>query len=272
MARVLQTDGWIVMIASSAITATLSGSLVGFSLGLIGGGGSILAMPLLLYLVGVSPAHTAIGTSAVAVAVNAYINLIAHARAGNVRWRNAIVFAGVGVVGAFAGSSLGKAIDGDRLLFLFGLLMLVVGALMFKNRGNVDILERPNGIRTDIILGVTALFAGAASGFFGIGGGFLVMPCLVLATGMPTIKAIGTSLFAVGVFGTGTAINYALSGLIDWPAAGEFILGGAVGGLLGMKLALRLSDKKGVLNKIFATLIFAVAAYVLYRSGRTVIG
>lgn len=260
------------MIASSAITATLSGSLVGFSLGLIGGGGSILATPLLLYLVGVSPAHTAIGTSAVAVAVNAYINLIAHARAGNVRWRNAIVFAAVGVVGAFAGASLGKAIDGDRLLFLFGLLMLVVGALMFRNRSNVDLLERPVGIRTDVLLGATALFAGAASGFFGIGGGFLVMPCLLLATGMPTIKAVGTSLFAVGVFGTGTAINYAWSGLIDWPVAAEFILGGAVGGFLGMKLALRLADKKGVLNKIFATLIFAVATYVLYRSGQAVIG
>lgn len=259
------------MIASAAITATLSGSLVGFSLGLIGGGGSILATPLLLYLVGVSPAHTAIGTSAVAVAVNAYINLVVHARAGNVRWRNAIVFASVGVVGAFAGSSLGKAIDGDRLLFLFGLLMLVVGALMFKNRSEVHILERPASLRTDIILGATALFAGTASGFFGIGGGFLIMPCLVLATGMTTIKAIGTSLFAVGVFGTGTAINYALSGLIDWPVAAQFIVGGAVGGFFGMKLALRLADRKGVLNKIFATMIFAVAAYVLYRSGQTLI-
>jgi uncharacterized membrane protein YfcA len=259
------------VITSTAITATLSGSLVGFSLGLIGGGGSILATPLLLYLVGVSPTHTAIGTSAVAVAVNAYINLVVHARAGNVRWRNAIVFAAVGVVGAFAGSSLGKAIDGDRLLFLFGLLMLVVGALMLRNRTNIDILERPAGIRTDVILGATALFAGAASGFFGIGGGFLVMPCLVLATGMPTIKAVGTSLFAVGVFGTGTAINYAWSGLIDWPVAAKFILGGAFGGFFGMKVALRLADKKGVLNKIFSTLIFVVAAYVLYRSGRIVI-
>ncbi|MCX7318955.1 MAG: sulfite exporter TauE/SafE family protein [Hyphomicrobiales bacterium] len=259
------------MIHVTAILATLSGSLVGFSLGLIGGGGSILATPLLLYFVGVTPAHTAIGTSAVAVAVNAYVNLIGHARAGNVRWRAAVLFAGVGIVGAFTGSTLGKSIDGNRLLFFFGLLMIAVGALMLSKSDKLHVVERPSGFKADLILAITAFFAGVASGFFGIGGGFLIMPCLVLATGMPTIKAVGTSLFAVGAFGTGTAINYAWSGLIDWPVAIEFIIGGAIGGYFGMKSAVRLADRKGALNKIFACLIFVVAVYVLYRSGRSLL-
>ena len=109
-------------------TALLSGGLVGFSLGLVGGGGSILATPLLLYVVGVAQPHIAIGTSALAVATNAFANLAGHARAGNVRWRSATVFAVIGTLGALAGSSLGKIIDGTSLLFLFGLLMLAVGA------------------------------------------------------------------------------------------------------------------------------------------------
>jgi uncharacterized membrane protein YfcA len=109
-------------------TALLSGGLVGFSLGLVGGGGSILATPLLLYVVGVAQPHIAIGTSALAVAANAFANLAGHARAGNVRWRSATVFAVIGTLGALAGSSLGKIIDGTSLLFLFGLLMLAVGA------------------------------------------------------------------------------------------------------------------------------------------------
>src|SRR5271157_431390 len=95
------------------VAAIGSGVLVGFSLGLIGGGGSILAVPLLLYVVGVSDPHIAIGTSALAVAVNAFANLAQHARAGTVKWPCATVFAAAGVAGAFLGSSLGKAVAGD---------------------------------------------------------------------------------------------------------------------------------------------------------------
>ena len=256
----------------TTLLAVLSGSAVGFSLGLVGGGGSILATPLLLYVVGVTPAHTAIGTSALAVAVNAYINFASHARRGNVRWRSAIVFALGGVIGALVGSTLGKALNGDRLLFLFGLLMVVVGALMLRRRHGADSVERPNSLKSDSIVGVVSLMAGTASGFFGIGGGFLIVPGLILATGMPMINAVGSSLLAVGTFGTVTALNYAWSGLIDWSIAAEFIAGGAIGGLIGMRLACNLSTQKGVLNRVFAGLIFIVAAYVLYRSGQNIWG
>lgn len=110
------------------LSAIGSGGFVGFVLGLIGGGGSILAVPLLVYVVGVPSPHIAIGTSAVAVAASAAANLVGHARARTIKWPCAITFAVAGMVGAAAGAQFGKMIDGGRLLLLFGALMLVIGA------------------------------------------------------------------------------------------------------------------------------------------------
>jgi len=120
--------------STSILAAVGSGGIVGFMLSLLGGGGSILATPLLLYVVGVSQPHIAIGTGALAVSVNAFANFASHAIKGHVWWRCTAVFSALGVLGALAGSSLGKAMDGNRLIFLFGVLMVVVGALMLKPR------------------------------------------------------------------------------------------------------------------------------------------
>ena len=244
-----------------------SGVLVGFVLGLVGGGGSILAVPLMVYLVGVPNPHVAIGTSAFAVAVNAATGLANHARAGNVKWRCAATYAAAGVAGALLGSTAGKAFDGQKLLFLFAIVMGVVGVLMIRTRGqegnSAVVLGRENAPRL-VGYGVgTGLF----SGFFGIGGGFLIVPGLVAATRMPMINAIGSSLLAVTAFGLTTAANYAVSGLVDWALAFVFIAGGVVGGFLGARLAKRQSSKKGRLTTIFASLIFGVAAYMLWKSG-----
>jgi len=251
------------------LEAVGSGSLVGFTLGLIGGGGSILATPLLLYFVGVREPHIAIGTSAFAVAINAYANLISHAIKGNVRWKCAVVFALVGVFGTLIGTSLGKAMDGQALLLVFGLLMLVIGGLMLRPRQQGTVAERKADGRTCLATAAVALVAGGTSGFFGIGGGFLIVPALIASTRMPMINAVGSSLLAVGTFGLATAASYAWSGLVDWPVASEFIAGGIVGGVGGMLLATRLSAHKQTLNRIFAGLILVVAAYVLYRSSMT---
>ena len=243
-----------------------SGSFVGFSLGLVGGGGSILAVPLMIYLVGVPSVHIAIGTSALAVAVNAAANLLSHARMGTVKWRCASVFAVAGVVGAFGGSSLSKIVDGPRLLALFAILMLIVAGVMFARRsseGNADAqLNRENFPK----LLLSGFMTGALSGFFGIGGGFLVVPGLMFATGMPIINAIGSSLVAVTAFGTTAALNYAVSGLVDWRLAVVFIGGGLVGGLVGGRIAHSIGGKRGVLNSIFAGIILFVAIYMLARS------
>ncbi|BBB11210.1 sulfite exporter TauE/SafE family protein [Sphingopyxis sp. FD7] len=244
----------------------VSGISVGFVLGLVGGGGSILAVPLLLYLVGVKNPHVAIGTSAFAVAANAAIGLWNHARAGTVNWRCGFIYGGAGVIGAFAGSTLGKSIDGHQLLLLFALLMILVAILMFRSRGNEGI-EGAMCSRENVgkVAGY-GLGTGAFSGFFGIGGGFLIVPGLVASTSMPILRAIGTSLVAVTAFGLTTSFNYAMSGLVNWPLAAVFILGGVAGSAIGTRAARVLSADKGRLNMIFAGFVMLVAVYMLWKS------
>jgi uncharacterized protein len=240
-----------------------SGALVGFSLGLIGGGGSILAVPLMVYVVGVADAHIAIGTSAIAVAVNAAINLWNHARGGTVRWSCALPFAAAGIAGALVGTVFGKLLDGRKLLELFALLMLVIAVLMLKTRSRIGLPDvRMNWDNMPAIVGL-GLATGTLSGFFGIGGGFLIVPALMLATGMSMINAVSSSLVAVTAFGLTTAASYAWSGLISWELAGLFIAGGLVGGLIGTGSAQRLSARRGALNIVFAAVIIAVALYML---------
>lgn len=243
-----------------------SGALVGFSLGLVGGGGSILAVPLMVYVVGVPEAHVAIGTSAIAVAANAAVNLSNHARGGTVVWSCALPFAAAGIAGAFAGSILGKMMDGQRLLALFALLMLVIAALMLKTRSRIGLPDvQMTMANTPAILGL-GLATGTLSGFFGIGGGFLIVPALMLATGMPIMNAVSSSLVAVTAFGLTTAVSYAWSGLISWGLAGLFVAGGIAGGLIGTRSARLLSERRGALNIVFAAVIIAVALYMLARN------
>lgn len=255
------------MFALTDILAVLSGGLVGLVLALIGGGGSILATPLLLYVVGVASPHVAIGTSALAVSINAFANFINHARRGNVRWRNAAIFALVGMIGASIGAAVGKQTDSHVLLPLFAVLMIVVGFHMLGRRDAdehaADVrFSRANAPR----LIAYGLGVGALSGFFGIGGGFLIVPGLIGATGMSMLQAIGSSLLSVGAFGATTATSYALDNLIDWRIALLFIGGGLIGGVIGTALCHRLAQQRGALQKLFAGLVFAVAAYMLYRS------
>ncbi len=259
----------VALSALQHLLAVVSGLAVGFSLGLIGGGGSILAVPLLLYLVGYPDPHVVIGTTALAVSVNAYLNLIPHARAGNVRWKQALVFAIVGSASAYLGSSLGKAVDGKKLLFLFALLMLVIAALMLRRRDRTgpatQLQAEPAG--STIRLVAAAIVVGMLAGFFGIGGGFLIVPGLAFSTGMPMLAAIGSSLVSVGTFGLTTALNYARSGLLDFTVAGLYIGGGVAGGWLGTRVATHLGKQgKGTLNLIFALLVAVVAVYMLWRN------
>lgn len=246
-----------------------SGALVGLVLGLVGGGGSILAVPLLVYAVGIASPHVAIGTSALAVSASALGNLLAHGRAGNVKWRCALVFAAAGVVGALAGASVAKAIDGQKLLALFGALMIVVGMMMLRRKGRAGDpfvrLTRANARTLLPTLLGTGFAVGLLSGFFGIGGGFLIVPGLMLATGMPLSLAIGSSLVAVTAFGAATAASYALSGLVDWPAAALFIGGGVLGGVVGVRLGQALAGRKQILGRIFAFFVISVGLYVAAR-------
>jgi uncharacterized membrane protein YfcA len=238
-------------------------------LGLVGGGGSILAVPLLVYGVGVGSAHAAIGTAAVAVALNAATSLFGHARAGNVKWPCALVFALAGVIGAAIGAEAGKAMDGARLLALFGALMVVVGASMLRKRkgaDNPDVrLERSTASVLLPRLVPIGFAVGLLAGFFGIGGGFLIVPGLILATGMPLRVAVGTSLVVVTALGLTTATSYAFSGLVDWSLVGLLVAGGAVGATLGIALGKRLAAHKRAMELGFAVLVMAMGLYVVTR-------
>lgn len=264
------------MIAGPDFASVGSGSLVGFVLGLIGGGGSILAVPLLVYVVGVASPHVAIGTSAVAVALSAFANLLGHARAGNVRWPCALVFSAAGIAGAAVGSTLGKSFDGQKLLLLFGVLMIVIAVMMLVRKGGDGAAFKPLGRTTapkllPRLLSMGGL-VGGLSGFFGIGGGFLIVPGLMGAARMPMIMAIGSSLVAVTAFGVTTAVSYALSGLVDWRIAILFVTGGVAGGIGGTLLAQRLSGHKSLLSRVFAAIVAVVGVYVVARGSVAVFG
>ncbi len=252
-----------------AALAVLSGGLVGLTLGLVGGGGSILAVPLLVYVVGIPSPHVAIGTSAVAVAAAGALSLLHHVRAQNVRWPCALSFTAMGIVGAAIGAHLGQMFDGQKLLALFGLLMIVVGALILRRRDGAaddDVrLTRGNVARLLPRLLLAGFVVGLLSGFFGIGGGFLVVPGLIVATAMPILSAIGSSLLSVAAFGATTATSYAVSGLVDWPLAGLFVVGAAGGGFVGSEAAKRLSHSQNTLRLLFASFILLVGAYVAVR-------
>ncbi len=246
--------------------ATLSGSLVGFVLGLVGGGGSIIAVPLLLYVVGIGSPHLAIGTSAIAVSLSALSNLASHARKGMVKWPCALTFSAAGVAGAWGGSSLAMRVPGDQLLAFFGVVMVIVGIVMALRKdaeGNPDIrLNFSTAQQLLPLLLLVGLSVGALSGFFGIGGGFLIVPGLMLATGMPIAYAIGTSLVAVTIFGATTAANYALAGLVDWRIAIYFIGGGIFGGLIGSLAGQRLGQNKNMLTIVFASFVILIGIYI----------
>jgi uncharacterized membrane protein YfcA len=254
---------------ATTMPALGSGALIGLVLGLVGGGGSILAVPLLVYLVGVKSPHVAIGTAAVAVALNAAAGLFGHSGARTVKWPCALVFAASGALGATLGAELGKATDGGRLLALFGGMMVIVGLSMLRPRGsaeNPDVrLHRATAGHLLPRLVPAGLAVGGLAGFFGIGGGFLIVPALVLATGMPVRNAVGTSLVVVTTLGLTTAASYGFSGEVDWSLVAILVAGGAAGSLAGIALGKRLAERKRPMEIGFAAVVIAVGIYVVAR-------
>jgi uncharacterized protein len=251
------------------ILSIISGALIGLIMGLVGGGGSIIAVPLLLYVVGVPTVHAAIGTSAVAVSLNALGNLAISANRGLVKWPCALVFSGAGILGSYLGSHLALQIPGAKILALFGGLMLVIGTVMLLRKdaeGDSDVRLNLKTARNMLPWLLTiGLGVGGLAGFFGIGGGFLIVPGLMLATGMPITYAIGTSLVAVTVFGAVTASNYAMAGEVLWRTVGLFVSGGIIGSLIGQWLSTKLGNHKKMLQSVFATFVIAVGVFTIYK-------
>ncbi|WP_337860176.1 sulfite exporter TauE/SafE family protein [Ferroplasma sp.] len=263
------------------VLAIISGVAVGFSLGLIGGGGSILAVPLFIYFVGIHHPHLAIGTTALAVGITAYINFAQHLKEKNANVRLGGIFALVGIIGVLVGSTVGLLIKGGELLFFFSMLMVIIGIYMYISKCRAvpdeDCKERKQHTNYQKVSGYS-LIVGFASGFFGIGGGFLIVPGLLASSRIKMGMAIGTSLLAVGTFGVVTAIRYAIvapglqyisSGIIGDVlvfVAIVYVIGGIFGGYLGTKLSVNLGNRKGDLRKVFSIIIILVGIYVAYES------
>lgn len=245
------------------LLAVLGGAVIGLLLTLFGGGGSVLATPWLIYVVGVADVHVAIGTSAAAVAVNAATGLAAQARAGRVKWPCATVFALSGLAGALAGAHLAKQVDGSTLLAWFAVAMLAIaGSMLLPRRNEGDPAVRLNRALV-LKLAPVGLATGLAAGFFGIGGGFLIAPGLMAATGMTLANAGASSLLSVALFGSATSASYAASGFVAWPLFAALVGGGAVGTLAAMPLTKSFAARPRLARSAFALLVIAVAIYIL---------
>jgi uncharacterized membrane protein YfcA len=246
--------------------AALGGAVIGLLLALFGGGGSVLATPLLLYVVGVGDPHVAIGTSAAAVAVNAALGLATQARAGRVKWPCAVVFGGAGLAGSLIGAHLAKQMNGQALLAGFGVAMALVAlSMMLPKKDEGDPGVRLNAALT-IKLAPAGLLVGLAAGFFGIGGGFLVVPGLMAATGMTLANAAASSLVSVVLFGAATSASYAASGLVDWRLFLALAGGGAIGALVSGPIIPLLARRAALARRLFALMILGTAAYVIWRA------
>lgn len=246
--------------------AVAGGAVIGLLLSVFGGGGSVLATPLLLYAVGVRDPHVAIGTSAAAVAINALVGLTVQARAGRVKWPCAIVFGAAGIAGSLTGAHFAKQIDGAALLVWFAVAMAAVGAAMLLPKTS----EGDPAVRLDVPrtlkLAPLGLLTGLAAGFFGIGGGFLIVPGLMAATGMTLANAAASSLVSVVLFGAATSVSYAASGLIDWGVFAALVGGGVIGAGLAIPVSRLLAGHVAVARRAFALMVIATAAYVAWRA------
>jgi uncharacterized membrane protein YfcA len=215
------------------VLAVVLAVLVGVSLGLLGGGGSILAVPLLVYVAGME-AKEAIATSLLVVGTTSAVALIPHARAGRVRWRTGLLFGAAGMVGAYAGGRVAEYLPGSLLLVAFSLMMLATAVAMIRGRRTPD---KPG--HTELPVGrvlLDGVVVGLVTGLVGAGGGFLIVPALVLLGGLPMSVAVGTSLLVIAMKSFAGLAGYLASVEIDWPVALAVTGAAVLGSLLGSRL------------------------------------
>jgi uncharacterized protein len=261
----------------------LFGALVGFSLGLTGGGGAIFAVPLLVYGLGV-PAREAVGVSLLAVGSTSLVGFLQRVRRGLVEFPTGLLFAVAGMIGAPVGAWLADQIPETVLLGLFAALMLVIAFRMWQKAGDatarLPIMLDDNAGPTcqrdaegklhltsqcALVLGVVGLGAGVLSGMFGVGGGFIIVPALVMFSGMGIQRAIGTSLLVITLISASGTASHLLAGKdLTWETAVVFTAGSIFGLFVGTWFAQRLAGS--VLQKVFAAAIVFVACYVLFRT------
>jgi uncharacterized protein len=233
--------------------------LVGVTLGLLGGGGSILAVPLLVYVAGLD-AKAAIATSLLVVGVTSAAGAVSHARAGRVRWRTGAVFGVAGMAGAYGGGRAAEFVPGTVLLVAFAVMMVVTAVAMLRGRREVAPGRHEDGLPVGHIV-VHGLVVGAVTGLVGAGGGFLVVPALVLLGGVPMATAVGTSLLVIALKSGAGLLGYLASTTIDWRLAGFVTLAAVAGSIGGGRLAGRVPEE--LLRRAFGWFVLTMAVFVL---------
>jgi uncharacterized membrane protein YfcA len=264
------------------------GFLIGLSLGALGGGGSILAVPALVYAAGQDP-KAATTTSLVLVTITALIGIIPHWRAGHVRLAAGTVFGLAGIGGSLVGSAWNEAVDADVLLLAFSVLMLIAAYAMWRRlqkqatpgpavRSAGAAAASPEQLRTgtqhdtairlDLTTAIKVVLAGSVigllTGFFGVGGGFVIVPALVLALGFSMPDAVGTSLIVIAVNSTVALATRLPSGSIEWGTVIPFTIASLIGVFVGSRLAS--TRDPSFLQKWFVVLLVLVAIYTATSS------
>lgn len=247
-------------------------ALVGVVLGLLGGGGSILMVPLLTLVAGLAPKE-AIATSLLVVGVTSLAALVPHARAGRVRWRTGVTFGLAAMVGAYAGGRLAAFIPGRVLLAGFALLMLATAIAMIRGRRGGR--EQPDdtsavpvparsAVRTTGRYVLQGVAVGLVTGTVGAGGGFLVVPALVLLGGLSMTAAVATSLLVIAMNGAAGLAGHLASTALDWPFALSVTALAVVGAVAGGLFAGRVPQ--ATLRTAFGWFVLAMGALVLGQS------
>lgn len=232
---------------------------VGIALGLLGGGGSILTVPLLAYVAGME-AEQAIATSLLVVGVTSAIGAISHARAGRVQWRTGLIFGAAGMAGAYTGGLLARFLPGTVLLIGFAVMMIATAVAMLCGRRNVDPPAGGHRLPVPKILAL-GLAVGLVTGLVGAGGGFVVVPALALTGGLPMPVAVGTSLIVIAMNSFAGLGGHLSSVQVDWPVALAVTAAAVVGVLIGTRLTSKVNPD--ALRKAFGWFVLAMSSVIL---------
>lgn len=242
------------------ILAVALSLLIGTSLGLLGGGGSILTVPILVYALDVE-AKSAIATSLLVVGVTSLAGMLQHARAGNVDWRTGAIFGAAGMAGAYAGGFAASWLSGTVLLLLFAAVM--VGTAVAMLRGRRDVTGDTREALPVVRVVLDGLVVGLVTGLVGAGGGFLVVPALALLGGLPMHRAIGTSLLVISMKSFAGFAGHATHVEVDYALAAVVSGAAVAGSFVGAALSRRIPPDR--LRTGFAWFVLAMAAYLVFQ-------
>lgn len=249
------------------LAAAAFGLAIGLSLGALGGGGSILAVPVLVYALG-QPVRDAVPTSLWVVGGSSLAGVLSHLRDGKVPWRSALMFGTAGFAGSFAGAWVNHRLDAGLLLLGFAALMVLAAVAMLRKRPDRDELAAARSCenawreRPLMVLGVGA-GVGVVTGLFGVGGGFILVPAWTLAMGCPVQVSVGASLVVIVLNAVGGLVSHMGVGSVDPAVAVPFTVAAVIGAVGGGRLATRLDSER--LSRSFAYLVVGVAVFIVVQ-------